>query len=386
MVGHDELRALATGMPPAPARVVTLELACAEDALEAPAAALAEAREAGCRATLRMSGFAGADAAAALLDALAVQLGREGHRLAPEALALSGAVPDPAALALGAVGACNGMPPIFVLLPQIALEAIQRGRMMPLGDGGETDARRWWCGLLALAATAPSVSLVPEAPGPGVSLLAPGQRWLGPSPGLGELIPATPCRLTLELDFGALISASRDHPMTLGQLAGRIVTAADELLGQLLGPGGPRRLALHLGGIARAAIARGHDPRSLGALGWVKSRLGAFRDGARAASVSLARSRGAGGGLQPFPLPGTLEVADADALDRAVLVHGARHSHLVCLSPWSLAPPEFGRDCLGLLSALACADSVAWRRPAGECPAALYSEALRFAWAVTARN
>ena len=386
MVDRDEIRALAAGTPPAPARVVTLDLACDDTALDAPAAALAEARDAGCRATLRLSGYAERSDAAALLEALAAQLGREGRSLAPEALALPGAVMDPEALALGAIGACAGMPPVFLLVPHPALEAIQRRRALSLGVDGETDARRWWDRLLALAASAPSVSLVPEAPGPGLSLLAPGQRWAGPSPGLAELIPAAPRRLALELDFGALIAASDDHPVMLGRLAGRIVAAADEMLGQLLGPGGPRRLALQLGGIARAVLDRGRDPRSFDSLNWVKSRLRAFRDGARAASVRLARTRGAGGGLQPFPLPCALEVADTGALDRALLVHGARHSHLVCLSPWSLAPPETGRDCLGLLPALACADSVAWRRPDGECAPALYSEVLRFAWAVTARS
>jgi hypothetical protein len=386
MVDRDELRALAAGTPPAPARVVTLDLACDATALDAPAAALAEARDAGCRTTLRLSGHAEQAHATALLEALAMQLGREGRRLAPEALALPAAVMAPEALALCAIGACAGEPPVYLLVPHAALEAIQRARTLSLASGGEIDARRWWGALLALAASAPSVSLVPEAPGPGLSLLAPGRRWTGPSPGLAELIPAAPCRLVLELDFGALIAASDDHPEMLGRLAGRIVAAADEMLGRFPGPDSPRRLALQLGGIARAVLARGADPRSFGSLTWVKSRLRAFRDGARAASVRLARTRGAGGGLQPFPLPCALEVADTGALDRALLVHGARHSHLVCLSPWSLAPPETGRDCLGLLPALACADSVAWRRPDGECPVAIYSEVLRFAWAVTARS
>lgn len=381
---RDELRALATGTPPAPARVVTLDLACDADALAVPAAALAEARDAGCRATLRLCGFGEPHAVAGQLAAFAEELGREGRALAPEALALPGAVADPQEWTLDAVGACGGEPHVYLLLPHAALEAIQRGRPLPLACGGEVDARRWWSGLLALAAGAPCVSLVPEAPGAGLVAFAPGQRWLGPAPGSGELIPAAPCRLRLALDFGALVRASNDQPVALGRLAGRIVTAADEMLGRLPRENGPRRLALELGGIARAVIASGRDPRNYAALGWVKSRLAAFRDGARAASVRLARVRGAGGGLRPFPLPGRLEVADTGALDRAVLMHGARHSHLVCLSPWSLAPPEVGRDGLGLLPALACSDSIAWRRPAVECQATLYSEVLRFAWSVAA--
>lgn len=385
-MNRDELRALAARTPPAPARVVMLDLACDPCALDVPAAALAEARDAGCRATLRLGGFCAQDDPGPLLDALAAQLGREGRTLVPEALALPAAVAQPEQLALAALGACEGAPRVFLLLPHPALEAIQRGRMLPLAGGEPAEARRWWRGLLSLVDCAPAVSLVPEVPGAGLSTLAPAQRWLGPSPGAGELIPAAPCRLRVELDFGAIIRACDDDPVVLGQLAGRIVAVADELLGQVLGQDGPRRLALQLCGIAHATIARGRDPRSFATLGWVKSRLRAFRDGARTASVRLARTRGAGGGLQPFPLPGTLEIADAGVLDRAVLVHGARHSHLVCLSPWSLAPPETGRDCLGLLPALACADSIAWRRPESECPAELYGEALRFAWAVAARS
>lgn len=383
---HDELRALVAGTPPAPARVVALDIACDGDALAVPAAALSEARDAGCRTTLRLYGHGESHAVAELLGTLAGRLGREGRTLAPQALALPGAVADPQEWALAALGACGGVPPIYLLMPHGALEAIQRGRALTLGGGGEAHARRWWGGLLALADCAPSVSLVPEIPGSGLSVLAPGQRWLGPSPGAAELIPAAPCRLSLALDFGALIKASRDRPAVLGRIAGRIVTAADEMLAQLPCSGGPRRLALQLGGIARALIARGRDPRSFAALNWAKGRLEAFRDGARAASVRLARARGVSGGLQPFPLPGRLEVADAGALDRAVLMHGARHSHLVCLSPWSLAPPEAGRDCLGLLPALACADSIAWRRPDAEYPAESYSRVLRFAWAVAARS
>lgn len=386
MVDREEFRALAAGTPPAPARVVLLDAACSSEALDLPAAALDEARAAGCRTTLCLSGVGSEPAVAELLAALRDRLGREGQGLGPEALALPAAVARPEELALGAAAACDGAPLIYLMLPPGALEAIQRGRGLPLANGGELDARSWWCGLLALAATAPAVSLVPEAPGPGLSMLAPGQRWTGPSPGLAELIPAAPRRLRLDLDFAALVAASRDCPRTLAQLAGRIVTASDELLGRLLGPGGPRRLALQLGGIALGVIANGRDPRSFAALNWARSRLQAFRDGASAASVRLARERGASGGVQPVPLPGTLDVADAGALDHAMLIHGARHSHLVCLSPWSLAPPEAGRDCLGLLPALACADSIAWRRPEQEYPVALYGEALRFAWAVALRH
>jgi hypothetical protein len=384
MADRDELRALAGGTPPAPARVVTLDVAGEEHALEAPAAALSEARDAGCRATLRLCGFSAGSDAGETLAALAGRLAREGREFAPDALALPAVVNCPGELALDAVGACRGAPPVYLLLPHGTLEAIQRRHTVRLLDGSEAAASRWWQALLALAGAAPAVSLVPQAPGPGVSPLAPAQRWQGPSPGIGEFIPAAPCRLRLALDFGRLLAASGDHPGALARLAERIVTLADELLDQLLGPSGPRRLALQLDGIARAVIARGRDPRDFAALGWVKRRLGAFRDGARAASVRLARVRG--GGLQPFPLPGALEVADADALDRALLVHGARHTHLVCLSPWSLAPPEHGRDCLGLLPALEMADSIAWRRPAAEFAADWYSAALRFAWAVAMRS
>lgn len=386
MVDRDELRALAAGTPPAPSRVVLLDGACSSEALDAPAVALEEARDAGCRTTLCLCGVGCESAVAELLGALRDRLGREGRKLDPEALALPAAVARPEELALGAAAACDGTPKIYLLLPSGALDAVQRRRSLPLASGGEVDARAWWSGLLALAATAPTVSLVPEAPGPGLSLLAPGQRWSGPSPGLAELIPAAPRRLRLDLDFAALVAASRDRPRALRSIAGRIVIAADELLGHVLGPRGPRRLALQVGGVARAVIASGRDPGSFAALNWVRSRLQAFREGASAASVRLARERGAGGGVQPFPLPGALEVADAGALERAVLVHGARHSHLVCLSPWSLAPPETGRGGLGLLPALACADSIAWRRPDEECPSALYGDGLRFAWAVASRH
>lgn len=384
MVDRDELRTLAAGTLPAPARVVVLDVACEADGLDAPAAALTAARDAGCHATLRLCGLPAAGDVAGVLAALAARLAREGGELAPEALALPAAVAHPEELALGAVGACRGTPAVYLLLPHAALEAFQRRRALPLADGREVPARCWWNGLLALAASAPAVSLVPQAPGPGVSPLAPSQRWQGPSPGIGELIPAEPCRLRLELDFGALLRACRDDLAGLARLAERIVTMADELLEALPGGHGPRRLALELDGVARALIAHGRDPRRYSSLGWLKRRLGAFRAGARAASVRLARTHG--GGLQPFPLPGALEVADADALDRALLVHGARHTHLACLSPWSLAPPEHGRDCLGLMPALAVADSIAWRRPAGEFAAEWYCEALRFAWAVALRN
>ncbi len=383
MVDRDELRALAAGTPPAPARVVTLDVDGEAGALAGPAAALREAEDAGCRTTLRLCGSVADCNAGAVLDALAAHLQREGRKLAPDALALPGFVTHPEELALGAVGACAGAPPIYLLLPQAALESIQRRRPLVLAGAGELDARQCWQGLLALAASAPAVSLVPEAPGPGLSMLAAAPRWHGPSPGAGELIPAAPQRLRLELDFGALVEISGDRLAVLERLAGRIVTLADELLGQLPGPAAPRRLALELGGIARAVMSRGRDPRTFAALHWVKSRLGAFRDGARAASVRLARSRG---GLQPFPLPDALKVADTGALERDLLIHGARHSHLLCLSPWSLAPPETGRDCFVLMPALACADSVAWRRPPIDCPVSLYSEALRFAWAVALRS
>jgi hypothetical protein len=190
--------------------------------------------------------------------------------------------------------------------------------------------------------------------------------------------------LRLPLDFGALVAAAGDHPVALGRLAGQLVELANGLLDAQ--GAGARRLALQLDGIAGAVVAHGHDPRSFAALRWVKARVGAFRDGACAASVRLARVHGVGGGLDPFPLPGRLEVSEAGPRERAVLAHGARHSHLVSLSPWSLAPPELGRDAFGLLPALACADSICWRRPAGEHGIDWYGEALRFAWAVALRG
>jgi hypothetical protein len=322
------------------------------------------------------------------VQALAERLQREGVTLAPEALSLSAAVACPEQDALDAASACAGAPAVYLLLPSGALEGLQRRRPMTLAGGGEIDARRWWYELLSLAAAAPSVSLVPEVAGAGLSLLAAGQRWLGPSPGAGELIPAAPRRLRLALEFGALVAACNDRPEGLRLLADRIVTMADELLGQLPGCRAPRRLALELDGIARAVQGVGLDPRSFAALAWVRSRLTAFREGAREASVRLVRTRGEG--LRPLPMPLALQIADAgadgDAVDRDMLVHGARHSHLLCLSPWSLAPPDTGRDCFGLLPALALADSVAWRRPAAHCPAPVYGEALRFAWAVALHN
>jgi hypothetical protein len=407
MAHQEELRMLAEGTPPAPARIVGLDVACEVEALGPPAAELAEAADAGWRVTLRVGGLAArgspaperadesawpshqgrpAELVAARLRAAAERLGREGRALAPEALALPGAVAHPEELALGALGACRGRPRVHLLLSAEGLEAVQRGRALALEGGDELDARQWWCGLLALAATAGAVSLVPAVPGPGLSPLASAQRWAGPSPHLAELMPPRPSRLRLDVDFGRLLEASGGRPADLARLAGRIVVAADEALGRGAVPGGTRRLALYPAGIARAVLGSGRDPRRYSTLAWLSARLRAFKDGARAASVRLARLHGAGGGLRPFPLPGTLEVAEAGALDRAVLVHGARHSHLVCISPWSLAPPEYGRDCLGLMPALACADSIAWCRPGGECPAGLYGETLRFAWAVAMRS
>lgn len=412
MADRDELGALAAGRLPAPARVVALDVTGDDDSLEPAVADLSTARGARCRITLRLGGMdaalrpileamsaarrarhrwrrLGAEATGmvnARLAALGACLGREGRRLAPDALALPADVAQPEEVALGAAAACDGNPPVYLLLPAVALEAVQRRRALPVAGGFAADARRWWCGLLALVATAPAVSLVPGVPGPGLSRLAPGPRWAGPSPQLAELIPEAPCRLRLDLDFAALLAACEDQPTGLARLAGRVVCAADALLDQALGPSGSRRLALHLEGVAAAVMAAGRDPRQYATLQWLTHRLRAFRDGARAASVKLARTRGAGGGLQPFPLPESLEVAEAGALERAVLVHGARHSHLVCLSPWSLAPAECGRDGLGLLPALSCADSIAWCRPAGEYPVDLYGEALRFAWAVALRS
>lgn len=385
MVDLEAIRARAAGMPPAPARVVMLDSACCPEVMDGPARALSEARENGCRATLRLSGPCDAARSRELLAALAAHLAAERLPLAPEAVALPSAVAAPAEFAAWARSACSDAPAVYLLLPGAALEAVQRRRSVLLADGDETDGRGWWQELLALVARDAAYSLVPEAPGPGVSRLAPGGAWSGPSPGAAELIPARARRLRLRLDFGALVADSGDDPVALARLAGELVTLADGWLGRQPG-NGPRRLALEPEGIAAAVVARGRDPRSFSALGWVKSRLTAFRDGACAASVRLARERGAGGGLQPFPLPGRLEVAEAGPRERAVLAHGARHSHLVCLSPWSLASPTLGRDALGLLPALACADSISWRRPQGEHAPEWYEEALRFAWAVALRG
>jgi len=382
MVDRDELRALAAGTPPAPARVVMVDAACVPDTLDAPVGALQKARLAGCRSTLRLAGLDAGSDAPETLAAIDARLALEGGRLAPDALALPAAVARPGELALGAAGACD-VSPVYLLLPAGALEAVQRGRAIRLLDGVELDARRWWGSLLALAATAPAVSLVPELPGPGLATLAPSARWLGPSPGVGELVPGAPQRLRLSFDFGMLIDASENRPSELRRLAERLVVMADELLGRLPPDTGMRRLALALEGIGHAALRRGFTPGSHAALNWARERLWAFREGARAASVALARSRGGGAAIT---IPGGLEVADADDLERDLLIHGARHSHLLCLSPWSLAPPELGRRGLGLLPALAAADGIAWRRPDTECTPELYSEALRFAWAVALRS
>ena len=264
-----------------------------------------------------------------------------------------------------------------MMLPGPALEAIQRSATVELAAGRATCARGWWEGLLALAAVSPAVSLVPAVAGPGLSPLAAGSTWAGPTPGLAELVPPASMRLRLDLDFAELLEGVGDAPEDLARLAASIVAGADGRLGP--GPG-PRRLALNLEGVGRAVVARGRDPGAFDALRWLGTRLRAFRDGARAASVALARRLGAAGGVTPFPVPRAFEVADRGALDRAVLTHGARHSHLVCISPWSLAAPELGRAGLSLLPALKWADSIAWCRPA-EAPQA-YGQALRFAWAL----
>ncbi|MGD9388490.1 MAG: hypothetical protein PVI87_09735, partial [Gammaproteobacteria bacterium] len=319
-----------------------------------------------------------------LLAALEERLAPESGSTGPAALAWPAATQDPAALAQAVATACPDTGTFYLLLPGAALEAVQRRGEVVLTDGGERDGRSWWAQLLALAAADPRCSLVPEAPGPGVTQLAPGHAWAGPSPGAGELIPAAARRLRVPLDFGTLLAAAGERPAALGGLASDLVIAADRRLGPQAG--GARRLALELEGIARAAVDRGRDPRSFATLCWLKRLLAAFRDGACAASVRLAREQGTGGGLEPFPLPGRLEVAEAAPRERAVLAHGARHSHLVCLSPWSLAPPELGREAFGLLPALACADSIGWRRPPGGQAGDWYGEALRFAWAVALRS
>lgn len=387
-MAHSELFAeLAAGTPPAPARVVVLDASADENALALPAERLATAQSIGTRPTLALAGTEHLERperdGVARLEALAGELARDGRRLAPAALALPAAVGHPEELALAAAAACEGGPPVYLLLPAEALEAVQRNRPMALAGGGETAARHWWGALLALAAMARDVSLVPGVPGRGLCVLATRGGWCGPSPGLAELIPAAPTRVRLDLDFALLLAVTEDRPDELARLAGRLVSAADELLG---GVPGPRRLAIRLQRLAHAVLASGRDPRSYAALAWLNRRLRAFRDGARAASVRLARQRGARGGLEPFPLPDSLAVAETGALDRAVLQHGARHSHLVCLSPWSLAPPETERDCIGLLPALAWADSIAWRRPDGPIDEAVYGEVLRFAWATALRS
>ena len=384
MVDLEAIRALAAGTPPAPARVVTLDSACGPAGLEATLASVEAARAAGSRVTLRISGSCEPRECDALVATLAQAGAARRAFLQVAALALPGAAAAPGGLLRGVSDLCDASPARYLLLPGAALEAIQRRQSVCLAHGDEMDGRRWWQGLLALAQAEPGLSLVPEAPGPGVSRFAPGAAWAGPSPGAGELIPARPRRLRLPLDFGALVATAGDHPLALGRLAGQLVELADGLLDAQ--GDGSRRLALQLDGIAGAALVHGHDPRSFAALRWVKTRLGAFRDGACAASVRLARRHGAGGGLDPFPLPGRLEVSEAGPRERAVLAHGARHSHLVSLSPWSLAPPELGRDAFGLLPALACGDSICWRRPAVEHGIDWYGEALRFAWAVALRG
>ena len=384
MVNLEAIRALAAGKPPAPARVVTLDSACCPEGLESILASVEEARAAGCRVTLRIGGSCALRECDALVSSLQHAGADRSRPLQVAALAFPAAAAAPESLVHGVVGHCDASAAPYLMLPGAALEAVQRRRSITLAHGTEVDGRCWWQALLALAESERTISLVPEAPGPGVSRFAPGNSWSGPSPGMGELVPAQAHRLRLSLDFGAVLAAAGDHPMALGRLAGELVKLADARL-DARGPG-PRRLALELGGIARAVVARGHDPRSFSALRWVKSRLGAFRDGACAASVRLARVHGAAGGLDPFPLPGRLEVSEAGPRERAVLAYGARHSHLVSLSPWSLAPPEFGRDAFGLLPALACADSVCWRRPAAEHGIGWYEEALRFAWAVALRG
>lgn len=314
-----------------------------------------------------------------VLDALGEFLRRaaqEGVRAQPAALALPADVDRPEEMALEAAAACPHAPKVHLMLPALALEAIQRSGTLELDSGGAACARRWWEGLLALAAVSPTVSLVPAVAGPGLSLLAAGSTWTGPTPGLAELVPSASMRLRLDLDFAQLLDGVGDAPGELARLAASIVARADRRLGP--GPG-PRRLALNLEGLGRAVVARGRDPGTFDALRWLGLRLRAFRDGARAASVALARRLGATGGVTPFPVPQAFEVADRGLLDRAVLTHGARHSHLVCISPWSLAAPELGRAGLSLLPALKWADSIAWCRPT-EAPRA-YGQALRFAWA-----
>ncbi len=316
-----------------------------------------------------------------VLEALGEFLARaalEGCRPAPAALALPAAVERPAEMALEAAAAFPSPPAIHLLLPGAALEAIQRRRRIGLADGFEACARQWWEGLLGLAAAASPVSLVPGIAGSGLSRLAARGAWVGPSPGLAELLPPAARRLRLDLDFGDLLASAEEVPGSLARVAAAVVEEADQRLGA--GPG-PRRLALNLVGIGRAVAHHGPGPGRPDALNWLTTRLRAFRDGARAASVALARRLGPAMGVEPFPVPRGFEVADTGVLDRAVLTHGARHSHLVCISPWSLAAPELGRAGLGLLPALKWADSVAWRRPAAGLPAA-YGETVRFAWAV----
>lgn len=383
MVDLDAIRGSAAGTLPAPARVVLLDSACPLEHLDEATRLLGEAGTAGCRDTLRLVGPCEPESSGALLAGLAARL--DWPDQAPAALAWPGATSAPGVLAAELATALPATGARYLLLPGGALEAVQRRGRLALADDGEADARRWWAELLALAAADPRCSLVPEAPGPGVTRLAPGSPWAGPSPGAGELIPARARRLRLPLDFDLVLATAGEQPAAIGRLAADLVTAADKRVAAQPA-GAARRLALELDGIAHAAVARGRDPRSFATLRWVKRLLIAFRDGACAASVRLARQHGPGGGPAPFPLPDRLEVAETGPRERAVLAHGARHSHLVCLSPWSLAPPELGRDALGLLPALACADSISWRRPAAGHGVEWYSEALRFAWAVALRS
>ncbi len=365
-----------------PARVVVLEAGECCDAEERAVTQWLAAEASGCRVTLAVKPAQGVRAEASrLVEALAgfmERAGREGIRPRPAALALPAAVERPEELALEAAAVCPGPDALLLVLPGTALEAVQRRGQLALGDQHSADARRWWGSLLALAAVAPAVSLVPAVAGGGLAPVAARRGWAGPTPGLAELVPATPRRLRVDLDFGALLREADDAPAALARLAGDQVAEADARLG----PGsGPRRLAVNLTGVGRAVAERGFSPSDFAALKWLSARLAGFRAGARAASVALARRLGARGGVQPFPVPGGLEIADTGVLERAVLRHGARHSHLVCLSPWSLADPALGRDGLGLLSALEWADSVAWRRPEGPTEVA-YGEVLRYAWAV----
>jgi hypothetical protein len=264
MVGLDELRALAAGTPPAPARVVTLDPACDGEGAGGAGGRIGRGARRGLPghpAAERLLGRRGRGGA--LLEALAARLGgRASGWRRRRWRCRRGACPDePCALARRRL--CRRS-------AGLRAAAVRRAGGDPApaahaaGGGGETDARRWWARLLALAPSAPSVSLVPEAPGPGRFAAGAGTALAGAVAGLGELIP----RRRAGCAGAGLRRAGppvRRSPDDARRLAGRIVTMADELLGQLLGPGAaapcarPRRDRAR--GASRAAAIRAASRR-----------------------------------------------------------------------------------------------------------------------------